>query len=156
VHRLPWDELGRADGVYFVSGDAEALRAARRARVVVASAREMPTLREAGVELDAVVASGTDEGELYQPGELEPPPRLVVTTAGHLGGWAQPGGPFRAAPIPGAVEDAYGCGDCFAAGLTLALADARSTEDALAFAARCGAAALTRRGAHGRARATLA
>jgi ribokinase len=154
VHRLPWEDLAHADGVYFVSGDAEALRAARRARVVVAAAREMSTLREAGVEVDAVVASGTDEGERYHPGELDPPPRLVVTTAGGLGGWAQPGGPFRAAPIPGAVEDAYGCGDCFAAGLTVALAEGRSTEDALAFAARCGATALTRRGAHGAGRGT--
>ena len=156
VHRLPWDDLARVEGVYFASGDAEALRAARRAPVVVAAARELSTLREAAVELDAVVASGTDEGERYHPGELDPPPKLVVTTAGGLGGWAQPGGPFRAAPIPGAVEDAYGCGDCFAAGLALALADGRTTEDALAFAAGRGAAALTRRGAHGRTRAALA
>lgn len=150
LHRLPWDELRRADGVLFVSGDAEALHAARAARVLVATARELPTLREAAVQLDALVASGTDEGERYQAGDLEPQPRLVITTAGGLGGWAQPGGPFRAAPLPGPVEDAYGCGDAFAAGLTLALSDGRSAEDALAFAAECGAAALTRRGAHGR------
>jgi ribokinase len=149
VHRLPWEDLAEADGVYFVSGDVEALRAAREARVLVATARELATLRESRVQLDAVVASGQDDGERYQPGDLDPPPHLVVTTAGGLGGWAQPGGPFRAAPIPGPVEDAYGCGDCFAAGLTVALADGLPTEDALAFAARCGAAALTRRGAHG-------
>ena len=149
VHRLPWDRLTAADAVYFVSGDAAALEVARRARFLVATAREMPTLREAGVELDALVASGTDEGELYHPGDLEPPPRLVVTTAGGLGGWAQPGGPFRAAPVPGPVEDAYGCGDSFAAGLAFALADGLETDEALAFAARCGAAALARRGAHG-------
>jgi ribokinase len=152
VHRLPWDELDGTDGVYFVSGDVEALRAARRARVLVATARELTTLRGAGIQLDAVVASGQDEGERYQLGDLVPPPHLVVTTAGGLGGWAQPGGPFRAAPIPGPIEDAYGCGDCFAAGLTVALAERLPTEDALAFAARCGAAALSRRGAHGGAR----
>ena len=149
VHRLPWEQLADADGVYFVSGDAEALHAARRARVVVATARELPTLREAGVELDALVASGEDEGELYRPGDLEPEPRVVVTTAGALGGWAQPGGPYRAAPVVGPVEDAYGCGDCFAAGLTFALAQGLPPEDALVVAARSGAAALTRRGAHG-------
>lgn len=150
VHRLPWDDLARADGALFVSGDADAVRAARAARVLVATARELPTLREAGVELDALVASGTDDGERYHPGDLDPEPRLVVTTAGDLGGWAQPGGPFRAAPVPGPVEDAYGCGDSFAAGLMLALADRRPVDDALAFAAGCGAAALARRGAHGR------
>jgi len=148
-HRLPWDELAGTDGVYFVSGDAGALRAARAARVVVATARELSTLRQAGVELDALVASGRDDGERYQPGELDPPPKLVVTTAGALGGWAQPGGPYRAAPVPGPVEDAYGCGDCFAAGLTVGLAEGLPAEEALAFAAQCGAAALTRRGAHG-------
>ena len=60
----------------------------------------------------------------------------------------RPGGPFRAAPLPGPVEDAYGCGDCFAAGLTYALAAGRSMEDAVEAGARCGAAVLTGRGAY--------
>jgi ribokinase len=150
VHCLPWSDLDGTDGVFFVSGDVDALESARSARVLVATARELPTVRESGVELDVLVASGTDDGERYHPGELEPPPRIVVTTAGALGGWSQPGGPYRAAPIPGPVEDSYGCGDSFAAGLTLSLTDGAELEDALAFAARCGAAAITRRGAHGR------
>ena len=145
---LPWHELARMDAVYFVSGDVASLLRARRAPVLVATARELTTLRRGTVELDVLVGSGEDEGERVQPGELEPPPRLVVTTAGALGGWAQPGGPYRAAPLPGPVEDAYGCGDCFAAGLTFALAARRSSDDALAFAARCGAAALTGRGVY--------
>src|SRR5437870_1928002 len=40
---LPWEELARCDGVFFVSGDVDALRAARRARVLVATARELAT-----------------------------------------------------------------------------------------------------------------
>ncbi len=144
--RLPWHELARADAVYFVSGDADALRAARRARVLVATARELPTLQSAGVELDALVGSGEDEAELYHAGDLEPAPRLVVTTSGALGGWAQPGGPFRPAPLSVPVVDAYGCGDAFAAGLTFALARGDAVEPALAFAARCGAAVLGGRG----------
>jgi ribokinase len=146
--RLPWRELAGADAVYFVSGDAAALAHARRARLVVASAREMPTLREAGVPLDAIVGSSDDSGERYEPGELEPPPGLVVATAGPLGGWTRPGGPFRAAPVPGPIEDTYGCGDCFAAGLTFALGAGQSREQALELAARCGAAVLTGRGAY--------
>jgi ribokinase len=144
--RLPWRELAGLDAAYFVSGDAEAAHHARLARVLVATARELPTLREAGVQLDALVGSGEDEGELYRPGELEPPPRVVVTTAGPLGGWVQPGGPFRPAPLPGTVDDAYGCGDCFAAGLTYALARGDSVEDAVGLGARCGAAVMTGRG----------
>jgi ribokinase len=144
---LPWEELARCDAVYFVAGDVAALRAARRARVLVATARELATLRRGGEELDVLVGSGNDPGEKFEHGDLDPAPRTVVTTSGSLGGWIQPGGPFRAAPLPGPVEDAYGCGDCFAAGLTFALGRGDGLEDAVAVAAECGAAALTRRGA---------
>jgi ribokinase len=145
---LPWEELARADAVYFVSGDNAALQQARRARVLVATARELGTLKVGSVELDALVGSGDDEGERYQSGDLEPPPRLVVSTAGVLGGWAQPGGPYKAAAPTGTIEDSYGCGDCFGAGLTFALGRGDDIADALAIAARCGAGALTGRGVH--------
>ena len=144
---LPWEELDETDGVYFTAGDAEAVRQARRARILVATARELPTLHAAGVELDALVASGEDEAERYQAGDLEPPPKLVVSTAGSLGGWAQPGGPYKAATPLGLYEDAYGAGDCFAAGLTYALAKGMDVAEALAFASERGALALTRKGA---------
>lgn len=144
---LPWEELSELDGIYFTAGDPEAVRQARRARVLVATARELPTLKAAGVELDALVGSGDDPAERYAAGELDPPPKLVVSTAGSLGGWAQPGGPFKAAPTPGPYEDVYGAGDCFAAGLTYALAQRLDVADALEFASVRGALALTRRGA---------
>ncbi|CAN5204570.1 PfkB family carbohydrate kinase [soil metagenome] len=144
--RLPWGELAGLDAVYFVSGDAEALHYARTARMLVATARELATLREAGVRLDALVGSGEDDGELYRAGDLNPAPNLVVTTSGGLGGWVQPGGPFRPARVPGPIVDAYGCGDCFAAGLTFALGRGDPVEEAVALAARCGAAVMTGRG----------
>ena len=99
--RLPWHELRDVDGVFFVSGDAEALRLCRAAPVLVATSRELATLKEAGVQLDALVGSGEDEAEVYHPGDLEPAPHVAVTTAGGLGGWLQPGGPFRSTPLPG-------------------------------------------------------
>jgi ribokinase len=142
---LPWEELARCDAVYFVSGDVPAVRAARRARVLVAGARELATLRRAQEELDVLVGSGEDAVE-RDHGELAPPPRFVVTTSGSLGGWVRPGGPFRAVPPPGPVHDAYGCGDCFAAGLTYALGEGRPMEEAVALGARCGAAVLSGRG----------
>jgi ribokinase len=145
---LPWEELARCDAVFFVSGDVAALRAARRARVLVAPARELPTLQRGAERLDVLVGSARDPGEHVEPGALEPAPRYVVTTSGGLGGWVNPGGPFRAAPLPGPVADAYGCGDCFAAGLTYALGAGRSMDDAVALGARCGAAVLTGRGAY--------
>jgi ribokinase len=147
---LPWEQLRGCDCVYFVSGDVEALRKARHGRALVATARELSTLRLGGVELDALVGSAVDEGERYQAGELEPAPRLVVATSGHLGGWVQPGGPYGAADKPGPISDTYGAGDCFAAGLTFALARGDEPMDAVAFAARCGATVVTGRGPYGR------
>jgi ribokinase len=144
--RLPWHELAGADAVYFVSGDEDALRRSRLARVLVGTSRELGTLKAAGVPLDVLVGSADDTGELYHPGDLDTAPALVVTTSGHLGGWAQPGGPFRPAALPGPVVDSYGCGDSFAAGLTFALARGDGREEAIALAARCGAAVLTGRG----------
>ena len=145
---LPWEELRRCAAVYFVSGDIAALRAARHCPVLVATARELATLRRAGVEVDVLVGSGEDAAERFETGELEPEPGVVVTTAGQLGGWIRPGGPFRAAPIPGPVSDAYGCGDCFAAGLTYGLAAGKPVDDAVAIGAHCGAMVLTGRGAY--------
>jgi ribokinase len=148
---LPWHELGHCEAVYFCAGDADALVAARRARVLVATARELSTLRQSSVELDALVSSGKDEAERYHPGQIDPEPRLVVTTSGRLGGWAQPGGPYTAAPLPPDPADAYGAGDCFAAGLAFALAAGLEGLAALDFAARCGAGALAGPGVHAEA-----
>lgn len=134
------------DGVYFTAGDGEALRSARHARVLVATVRAGAALETAGVELDVLVGSGEDEGERFDQVAIEPPPRTIVATAGALGGWARPGGPFRAPLLPGPPVDAYGCGDSFAAGLTFALARGDEQSDALAFASKCGAAVLTGRG----------
>ena len=146
---LPWEELRRCDAVYFVSGDIAALRAARHCPVLVATSRELTTLRRGAVPVDVLVGSGEDAAERFETGELEPEPRIVVTTAGALGGWIRPGGPFRAAAIPGPVSDAYGCGDCFAAGLTYGLGVGQPVDEAVALGARCGAAVLTGRGAYG-------
>jgi ribokinase len=149
---LPWDELGDFDAVYFVAGDLDALRAARAARVLVSTARITDLLERSHVQLDAVVGSGSDAGERYRP--IDPPPKLVVTTAGARGGaWtAAEGrtGKWAAAPLPGPRRDAYGAGDSFAGGLTFALARGLDIEAALELAARCGATCMTGRGPYER------
>jgi ribokinase len=149
---LPWDELRGYDAVYFTGGDVDALRRAREARLLVATPRELETLRSAGVELDVLVGSATDEGEQYEHGDLDPAPRVVVKTEGRAGGTYESGegaGRFEAAPLPGDLADTYGAGDSFAAGLTYALARGDDLRPALAFAAAQGAKAMTRRGAQG-------
>jgi ribokinase len=147
---LDWDDLRETDGVYFTAGDVDALEAARQAGVVVGTARDLGPLAEAGLELDAVVGSARDPGEQYHEGDLNPPPRYVVRTAGAAGGeWETREGEkgrWEATPLPGPVSDAYGCGDSFAAGLTYGLGAGFGIAEATLLAARCGAACLTGRG----------
>jgi ribokinase len=77
----------------------------------------------------------------------------VVRTEGAGGGRYETAegatGRYDAAAAPGPVVDSYGAGDSFAAGLTIGLAGGEDIDTSLSMAARHGAEALTRRGAHG-------
>jgi ribokinase len=147
---LPWEDLEGADAVYFTAGDPAAVRRARAAGRLVSTVRAIEALAASGVELDVLVASANDAGERYAAGAIEPPPRLIARTDGAAGGSLEDvegtSSRWTAAPLPGRPIDAYGAGDCFAAGLTYGLADGRSPSDALALGARCGAACVTGRG----------
>ncbi|MGH2635254.1 MAG: PfkB family carbohydrate kinase [Actinomycetota bacterium] len=150
---LPWAELDGIGAVYFTAGDVGALRAARRARVLVATSRAMARLAEADVRLDAVVGSGRDPAERYDPDGLSTPPRLVVRTNGRKGGDYETddgrSGAYEPVPPPGPVIDTYGAGDCFAAGLTYGLAAGLGAEEAIELAGRCGAWNVAGRGPYG-------
>jgi ribokinase len=147
---LPWQELDDTDAVYFTAGDAAAVREARRARTLVATARGLEALAEAGIQLDALVRSARDRGERYAPGDLDPPPRVVVRTRGAAGGEYETiegeRATWKGTPLPGPVSDFYGCGDSFAGGLAYGLGAGLPIAEALAIAARCGAACATGRG----------
>jgi len=149
---LPWAALGEMDAVYFTAGDVDALRAARAARVLVASPRAGDVLGQ-GVELDALVLSGEDAVERGQADRAQEEARLVVLTDGARGGSYRERsgatGSWSAVSPPGAPVDSYGCGDSFAAGLTYGLGAGLDVPAALALAARCGAACLTGRGPYG-------
>jgi ribokinase len=146
---LPWDRLAEMDAVYFTGGDGEALRAARRAKVLVATPRARDALSASGVELDVLVRSGGDAGESDDPEKLGWRTRQVVTTHGEEGGsYTAHGhtGQFHAAPLSGPIVDAYGAGDSFAGALTYALGSGLDLQKAVELASRCGAANLTGRG----------
>lgn len=147
---LPWEELEDVDAVYLTAGDADAVRAARAALTLVSTVRTIESLVEAGVALDGLVSSVRDAGERYSPGTLDPAPRLLVRTAGAEGGTVTDadgaGFAWEAAPLPCPAVDSYGSGDNFAAGLTYGLGDGRSPAEAVALAARCGAASMGGRG----------
>jgi ribokinase len=162
---LPWDTLAEMDAVYFTAGDLSALRAARAARVLVASPRALHALGH-GVRLDALVLSGEDAIERREAAEAVRDAELLVLTEGahggtyrarsgtpsdvHGSGGADASGAWKAFPPPGEPRDSYGCGDSFVAGLTYGLGARMALPDALSLGARCGAVCLTGRGPYER------
>lgn len=145
---LPWGLLDECDGVYFTGRDPETLRLARRARRLVVTARRREVLIAADVSPDVVVASAADPDESLAG--LDVDPEAWVLTEGGRGGRLRVRGAdwqrFEASTPPAPPVDSYGCGDSFAAGLTVGLARGAGPMDALRLAARCGAAVLTGRG----------
>ncbi|MFF2951433.1 PfkB family carbohydrate kinase [Kitasatospora sp. NPDC057965] len=147
---VDWEQLAHYDAVFFTAGDPALLRRARRASVLVVTAREFGTVRESGVRVDALIGSGADPAERCDPALLRSLPDLVVRTEGRRGGVFtrndQPPRRYRPARAPGPLVDTYGVGDNFAAVLTYALATGATTAEALDLAARHGAACTTQRG----------
>lgn len=147
---LPWSRLAQTDAVYLTAGDVGAVLAARKARVLVATSRILDLIKQSGVRLDALVGSASDHAERYRDGDLAITPGLVVRTEGSAGGTFQVAGEprqtYRPAPLPGPLQDTYGCGDSFAAGLTYALGAGYPPGAAVGLAARCGAAVAAGRG----------
>ena len=145
---LAWDRLDDTDAVYLTAGDVEAVRHARRARVLVATPRGLDTLVGG--------ARGARRARVERPRPGRALPRRATsipcrsswcaplgaqggeweTASGERGKW----GP---APLPGPVRDAYGAGDSFAAGLTYGLGAGWEIDRAVELAARCGAACMT-------------
>jgi ribokinase len=150
---LDWGSLNGADGVYLTAGDGGAVRAAREARILVASPRAGKVLAESGVTVDALVYSDRDELESSIALGLEPRPALLVATRGAEGGRYETAdgktGTWKAAPLPGPIADSYGCGDSFAAALTYGLAAGETVDSSLEVAAEVGASCLTRSGPYG-------
>jgi ribokinase len=142
LRRRDLPALDTFDAVFFSGGEVAALRAARAARFLSATPRELPWLLDAGVHLDLLVGSGTDPGERYDGG-LDV--GLVVKTEGVRGGVAD-GRRFAPVAPPAPIVDTYGAGDSFAGALTFALGRGDDLDDALALAARAGAAVITGKG----------
>ena len=149
---LPWALLADVAGAYYAGEHPGALEHARAASVLVVTARRLDDLRAAGVRADVVVASASDPDE--DPWGLPKPlmAGAIVLTDGSRGGAIHRGGGItRYAPVtpPGPVVDTYGCGDSFAAGLTVGLARGLDIADACALGAHAGAQCATWRGGLG-------
>ena len=146
---LAWDRLAQADGAYVTAADRGALARSRAARVLVVTPRLREELGDTDLPIDALIYSASDENEARWAGSLAPAARLVVLTEGGAGGrwWGESEGRWSAVAPPGPVRDSYGCGDAFAAGVTLGLASGAPIAEACAIGARWGAEMLTRVGA---------
>ena len=148
---LEWNDLAAHDAVLLTAADAEAIRRARAARLLLATPRLGGALVDAGVELDVLVGSDLDPGEDM---DLPVAARAVVRTRGAEGGsWSASdgtSGSWDAVAPPGAPRDSFGCGDGFAAALTLALTEGATLHDACARGAAEGARRLTLAGPYGR------
>ena len=143
---LPWHELEGVDGVYFTGGDVDAVRAARQAKVLVASARELPVLREAGVELDVLVASAADRGgalrrraRARRRGTSYAPKELAAARS-------SPAAASRPARFRGRSSTRTAPAMPSPRASRTALAGGMPIEKALELASRCGAAVLAGRG----------
>jgi ribokinase len=151
--QLPWQRLAEMDAVYFTAGDEGALRAARAARVLVASPRARDAIGH-GVPLDALVLSEDDQIERRAAEQAHGEAEIVLLTRGERGGSYRTRdgreGTWEAQQPPAAVVDSYGCGDSFAVGLAYGLAAGQSLDRALSLAARCGAACATGAGPYER------
>jgi len=148
---LPWDDLAGCDAAFFTGHDSATVAAARRAGVLVITSRRLRQLVESGVRADVLIASDSDPAEAVDPDALPVPPGVILWTEGSRGGRYVTAdgatGRWDPAPLPAPAVDSYGCGDSFAAGLTVGLARGLDLDGALALGARCGAVCLTGRGA---------
>jgi ribokinase len=142
--------LSSYDGLFLTAGDVEVARAARGARLLVATPRAREPLIAGGVHVDVLVGSAHDPGEALDDELLAATrPRLVIRTEGADGGsWRAADGTtgrWDAVPLPGAPVDAYGCGDSFAAAITASLARGDDVATACVLGAKVGAQLLCRR-----------
>jgi ribokinase len=146
---LDWDRLEQATGVYVTAGDAGAVQQARRGQTLVATPRARDGLHDSGVTIDALVYSAGDGDELNWSRRMRERTRLMVETEGAAGGrwWGESEGRWPAVPPSGEPQDDYGCGDAFAAGFTVGLADGLSPLGAAELGAQRGAEMRTRSGA---------
>ncbi|MCX5744372.1 MAG: PfkB family carbohydrate kinase [Proteobacteria bacterium] len=142
---LPWDLLATCDAVYFTARDPEVLRAARAARIVVASARRRDALARSGIRVDVIVGSIDDPREASRRADYAMAPDAVVMTDGARGGTVERAdgiARWSPTPAPPIVVGSYGAGDSFAGALTGYLATGATPLAAAARAAVHGAAVL--------------
>ncbi len=144
---LNWELLNTLDGVFITAGDGKTIQNCRKAKTVCATPRvSIKSLNQSNIKLDALIGSNLDPDERIIKDSLSIKPKITIMTEGALGGRLDPGGRFKAIPLTKKEEDSYGCGDSFAAGVTVGLAANWNISKAINLGAKCGAECATRFG----------
>jgi len=146
--------LHGAAAAYYTGEDPRLLADLRvSVGTLVVSARRLADIVAGDVRADVIVGSGNDPDENLGglPDHLRP--AWTVRTDGAAGGsvthFSGHVTCYTATAPAGPVVDTYGCGDSFAAGLTVGLARGLDIEDAISVGARAGATCVTWRGGLG-------
>ncbi len=147
---LGWDELADFDGAFYTGDDARTVVAARRARVLVVTARRLASVVESGVEVDVLIGSANDRNEQLRRRRPARAPAAVRVDGGRRG---RPLARRRRRRGALAARASAGAGDRHLRGRGRVHGGAHARarrgagrDAALAQAARAAAAQLTRRG----------
>jgi len=145
---LPWNEMKNYDGIFITATDKEGIRLAREAKFLSATPRTgEKTLKNSKVKINALIGSALDPGEEINHDELIPKPDIYIATKGKSGGTIFPYNQSYKSITPSSKEiDTYGCGDCFAGGVTTALSANLNLNQAIKIGAYCGAECSTHYG----------
>ena len=145
---LPWSEMKNYDGIFVTATDEEGIRLARSAKFLSATPRTGENaLKNSKVKLNALIGSALDPGEKINHEELTPKPDIYIATKGKSGGTIFPNNQNYKSITPSSKEiDTYGCGDCFAGGVTTALSANLNLNQAINIGAYCGAECSTHYG----------
>ena len=146
--KLPWSDMKNYDGIFVTATDTEGIKLARNANFLAATPRiGDQILKMSKVKINALIGSGLDPGEKINLEELKPKPDIYISTTGKSGGTIYPKDIKYKSIEPSSKEiDTYGCGDCFAGGVTTALSAKLNLEKAINIGAYCGAECSTHYG----------
>ncbi|KGG12203.1 MULTISPECIES: PfkB family carbohydrate kinase [Prochlorococcus] len=137
---LEWSMLKDFDGIFITATDSITIKHCRKAKVITATPRVgLQALKKANVQLDSLLGSKLDKDEQIPLDEINPRPKTIIRTEGIKGGEVIPGGKYKAFNSRKPTIDSYGCGDCFAAGVTAGLAAGWEANKAVNLGARLGA-----------------
>ena len=104
-------------------------------------------IKNSKVKINALIGSALDPGEEINHDELIPKPDIYIATKGKSGGTIFPYNQSYKSITPSSKEiDTYGCGDCFAGGVTTALSANLNLSQAINIGAYCGAECSTHYG----------